>query len=260
MSTTACAPARAPKPTLSPPRRTGSDAACRACRSSSSPGRTSRREPDRHGAPCCPPAARPGTPPTTRRRRSCCGCCAGVDRTACRPCVRGPRTPSCGCDGPRPRRSSPPSGSRWSATPPTTTRATSATASATSSFRCAARSPGATSCRCWRACAELAAEEAEELDRLAGLLDPTDAPALAGAPPALARRVLRSWLRLGPEAYPPARHRCGAVLAVAAGESVACEIEGGRRVRRSQGRLAVTDAPAPVPLAPGPGALQQTSD
>ncbi len=77
-------------------------------------------------------------------------------------------------------------------------------------------------------------DEAELLDRLAAALDPTDARALAAAPAALARRAVRRWLTCG---YPPDAAAVERVLAVARGEAVACEVGGGRRVRRSGQRL-----------------------
>src|SRR5262249_14172920 len=54
--------------------------------------------------------------------------------------------------------------------------------------------------------------EAELLDALAAALDPTDARALAAAPPALARRAVRRWLTCG---YPPDAAAVERVLAVA---------------------------------------------
>jgi tRNA(Ile)-lysidine synthase len=77
-------------------------------------------------------------------------------------------------------------------------------------------------------------DEADLLDELATAIDPTDARAVAAAPPALARRAVRRWLTCG---YPPDAAAVERVLAVARGEAVACEIEGGRRVRRSGQRL-----------------------
>jgi len=76
--------------------------------------------------------------------------------------------------------------------------------------------------------------EAELLDALAAALDPTDAAALAAAPPALARRAVRRWLA---DPYPPDAAAVERVLAVARGEAVACEVDGGRRIRRSGMRL-----------------------
>jgi tRNA(Ile)-lysidine synthase len=87
--------------------------------------------------------------------------------------------------------------------------------------------------------AEVMAAEADLLDELAAAIDPTDAKALAAAHPVLARRAVRGWLRRGgdPEQHPPSAAEVARVLAVAAGEVVGCELSGGRRVRRSAGRL-----------------------
>jgi tRNA(Ile)-lysidine synthase len=76
--------------------------------------------------------------------------------------------------------------------------------------------------------------EAELLDALAAALDPTDAAALAAAPPALARRAVRRWLA---DPYPPDAAAVERVLAVARSEAIACEVGGGRRVHRSGMRL-----------------------
>lgn len=72
------------------------------------------------------------------------------------------------------------------------------------------------------------------LDELARALDPTDARAMTAAPRALARRAIRLWLTDG---YPPDVATVDRVLGVAAGDATACDIEGARRVRRSQQRL-----------------------
>ncbi len=88
--------------------------------------------------------------------------------------------------------------------------------------------------------AALIADEAELLDELAGSLDPSDARALAAAPPALARRAVRRWL--GGDGHPPDAATVQRVLDVAHGRAVACEIGGGRRVRRSHQRLVLDDA------------------
>jgi len=77
--------------------------------------------------------------------------------------------------------------------------------------------------------------EADLLDDLAAALDPTDAAALTAAPAALARRAVRRWLA---DPYPPDAAAVERVLAVARGEAVACEIDGGRRIHRSGMRLA----------------------
>jgi tRNA(Ile)-lysidine synthase len=88
--------------------------------------------------------------------------------------------------------------------------------------------------------AELLRDDARLLDELAAALDPTDAAALAAAPPALARRAVRRWLRDGPEQHPPDRATVDRVLAVAGGSAAACEVGGGRAVRRHRGRLHLT--------------------
>jgi len=78
--------------------------------------------------------------------------------------------------------------------------------------------------------------EAELLDELAAALDPTDAGALAGAPPALARRAARRWLR-GQAPHPPGLAAVERVLAVARGEAPATEVPPGVRVGRRRGVL-----------------------
>jgi tRNA(Ile)-lysidine synthase len=85
--------------------------------------------------------------------------------------------------------------------------------------------------------ADLARAEVELLEQLASAIDPTDATALASAPPALARRAVRRWLRHGVEQHPPGQDAVERVLAVARGEVVACQVDGGRTVRRSAGGL-----------------------
>jgi tRNA(Ile)-lysidine synthase len=86
--------------------------------------------------------------------------------------------------------------------------------------------------------AELAAADADLLDQLATGLDPTDARALAAAPRPLAARAVRRWLTGegdgpgGAERHPPDRATVDRVLAVAAGQAVACELVGGWRVAR----------------------------
>lgn len=92
-------------------------------------------------------------------------------------------------------------------------------------------------------CAELAALDGDLLSSLARSIDPTDVAALRAAPPALARRALRAWLRSDPDGYPPSAAGIERVLAVASGDALACELEGGRRVRRSAGRLTLGQGP-----------------
>jgi len=88
--------------------------------------------------------------------------------------------------------------------------------------------------------ADLLRDDDRHLDELAATIDPTDARAVAAAPPVLARRALRRWLT--DAGYPPDRASIDRVLAVARGEAVACEIVGGRRVERSHQHFRIVDA------------------
>jgi tRNA(Ile)-lysidine synthase len=85
--------------------------------------------------------------------------------------------------------------------------------------------------------ADLLRDDDDLLDGLAQTIDPTDARHLRGIEPALARRSLRRWLTV--DGYPPDAASIDRVLAVVAGESIACEISGGRRVSRTDQRLRV---------------------
>ncbi|HEX2046700.1 MAG TPA: tRNA lysidine(34) synthetase TilS [Acidimicrobiales bacterium] len=76
--------------------------------------------------------------------------------------------------------------------------------------------------------AALLRDDAEALDD--ALLDPTDAAALAAAPPALARRAVRRWLTTD---HPPDAATVERVLAVARGEARATDAGQGRRVART---------------------------
>lgn len=91
--------------------------------------------------------------------------------------------------------------------------------------------------------ADLVRADVRLLDELAGAIDPTDAAAVAAAPAPLGRRAVRQWLRTagpgGAERYAPSAAATERVLAVARGDAVACELAGGWRVARSQGRLRV---------------------
>jgi hypothetical protein len=84
-------------------------------------------------------------------------------------------------------------------------------------------------------------EALDHLDSEAGraVPDPTDARALAAAPPALAHRALRAWLRAagGDEAHPPEAAAVARVLAVARGGAVGTDVGGGWSVRRTAGVL-----------------------
>jgi tRNA(Ile)-lysidine synthase len=84
-------------------------------------------------------------------------------------------------------------------------------------------------------------DEAALLDDLAAPIDATDAAALAAAPVALARRAVRRWLAAGSE-HPPGSAAVERVLAVARGETRATEVDGGRRVARTGGRLRLETA------------------
>jgi tRNA(Ile)-lysidine synthase len=93
--------------------------------------------------------------------------------------------------------------------------------------------------------AELLREDARLLDRFvsAEVPDPTEARRLAEAPLGLARRAIRRWLAADgtPERHPPSSASVARVLDVAVGRRVATEVEGGRRVRRSHGHLALVE-------------------
>jgi tRNA(Ile)-lysidine synthase len=83
--------------------------------------------------------------------------------------------------------------------------------------------------------AGLLADDDAYLDELASVLDPTDARAVAAAPPVLARRALRGWLAL--DGYAPDLATVERVLAVARGEARATDVGAGRRVARTAGVL-----------------------
>ncbi len=83
------------------------------------------------------------------------------------------------------------------------------------------------------------ADEVHLLDQLAAALDPRDARALRDAPPALARRAVRAWLRPFLGGVPPDADAVERVRDVARGDVVATEVAGGVRVARRGGRLRV---------------------
>ena len=89
--------------------------------------------------------------------------------------------------------------------------------------------------------AALLRDEAAYLDDQAGTLEVTDARALAASPAPVARRALRAWLREGAE-HPPDAAAVERVLSVVRHEARACQLNDGRRVSRSGGRLAVDPA------------------
>jgi tRNA(Ile)-lysidine synthase len=89
--------------------------------------------------------------------------------------------------------------------------------------------------------AELLGADRAYLEAVASGIDPTDTRALRSVPRVLATRALRRWLRApevaGPERHPPSAADIDRVMAVVAGAAKACELAGGTRVERSQGRL-----------------------
>jgi tRNA(Ile)-lysidine synthase len=82
--------------------------------------------------------------------------------------------------------------------------------------------------------ADVLREDNDLLDELANHLDPTDALALAAAPPALARRAIRQWLA---HPYPPDLATIERVLSVARGDTLACDVGDNFEIRRSKQRL-----------------------
>jgi len=96
------------------------------------------------------------------------------------------------------------------------------------------------------------AGDADLLDAVASLVDPEDAPSLAAAPEAVARRSVRAWL-LGDGDHPPSLDAVERVLDVARLERRAAELPGGRRVARSRGRLSL--GPATGAAAEGSGSV-----
>lgn len=85
--------------------------------------------------------------------------------------------------------------------------------------------------------AALLGSDADLLDELAGVLDPTDAKALAAADQRVSRRSVRAWLTS--DGYPPDLATVDRVLDVARGTATACEIGGGRRVERKAQTLRI---------------------
>ncbi len=89
--------------------------------------------------------------------------------------------------------------------------------------------------------AELLDADRRYLDKSASELDPTDTATLRDAPPALASRALRAWIRshdtADQENHPPTAAELARVMEVVQGTTKACELSGGRRVERHRGRL-----------------------
>ena len=86
--------------------------------------------------------------------------------------------------------------------------------------------------------AALLRDDERLLMELSADIDPTDIRELLAAPRPIAARALRRWLEL--DGYPPDSGGVARVLAVASGEASACELAGGRRVGRRNGRLEVS--------------------
>ena len=76
------------------------------------------------------------------------------------------------------------------------------------------------------------------LDEQAAAIDPTAIDELLAAPAPLAARAIRRWLER--DGYPPDAAGVSRVMAVASGESTACEVTGGVRVERRGRRLVRT--------------------
>ena len=77
-------------------------------------------------------------------------------------------------------------------------------------------------------------DDDDVLEELAAMIDPSDARAISAAPLPLARRAIRQWLS---NPKPPDLATVERVLSVARGEANACDVGGGRSVRRSRQRL-----------------------
>ncbi len=69
-------------------------------------------------------------------------------------------------------------------------------------------------------------------------LDPADSRMLASAPPLLAAVALRHWLR-NDAGHPPSSAELERVMAVVRHEATSCELSGGRKLRRTDGRLRI---------------------
>ncbi len=92
--------------------------------------------------------------------------------------------------------------------------------------------------------AELFRDAAAVLVDAAVEVDPADAAALRSAPRAVAREVVRSWIRSAwPSPHPPDLATVDRVLAVAALDARAADVGGGWRVERTAGRLRLVAPP-----------------
>lgn len=99
--------------------------------------------------------------------------------------------------------------------------------------------------------------EVNLLDSWASEVDATSTHELLGAPAPIARRALRLWLRRASrngqdqvEQHPPTSAELERVMEVVTGLRRACQISGGRNVRRRQGRLYLTSPTADSAQAP----------
>jgi tRNA(Ile)-lysidine synthase len=90
--------------------------------------------------------------------------------------------------------------------------------------------------------ARILGADAELLASLAATVDPTDASALRGESPSVARAAVRAWLRPALGGRPPDAATVQRVLDVAAGEAVATDVGTGLRVARTAGRLRLEPA------------------
>ena len=86
--------------------------------------------------------------------------------------------------------------------------------------------------------AELSRAVDHDLLALAADLDPTDTRTLRSVPATLAHMALRRWLT-NDRGHPPSAAELARVMTVVTHSATACEISGGRQIRRSNGRLRV---------------------
>lgn len=86
----------------------------------------------------------------------------------------------------------------------------------------------------------LFAEQSEFINALAQQIDPTDANALAAAPPVVAKAAIRQWLRADAEEnHPPDQATVDRVMAVVHNQATGTDIGGGRRVERTNRQLRI---------------------
>ena len=183
------------------------------------------------------PTPSPATPPTTRPRRCCSTCCAAPGSTGSRATTR--TAARCA----RLRRRETHSSAPTSASSPSHDPSNDDPAFRRNRVRhellplldaIAERDVAGVLARQ----ADVLRVDAELLEHLSRSLDPTDAKALAAAPDAARRRgPCGAGSATGHEQHPPDAATVARVLAVARGEAVACEVGGGRQVRRHRQRL-----------------------